>query len=197
MADAAPVADVSASLSVGNLTAKPLSVPRRGAAGKPRVGRQLDAGMASWYGRGFDGRRTASGENFDRDAFTAAHKTLPLGTRVVVRNPRNGKHIEVRINDRGPYTGDRIVDLSEAAARALGLKRRGRGWVVMHAVLPPSVTPNPAVDTAAQAIFDDNPAPPTVSSATSVKKSTVVPMPRLAAAGETPAMTSQVSVSIQ
>jgi rare lipoprotein A len=101
-----------------------------------RLGRELDEGMASWYGPHFYGRRTASGERFDRGAFTAAHKTLPLGARVVVSNPRTGKQIVVRINDRGPYFGNRILDLSEAAAKALGLKARGSDWVVMNEVLP-------------------------------------------------------------
>jgi rare lipoprotein A len=115
-----------------------------------RLGRELDEGIASWYGPRFHGRRTASGERFNRDALTAAHKTLPLGARVMVSNPRTGKQIVVRINDRGPYLGNRILDLSEAAAQALGLKARGRDWVVMNEVLPPAGDPTAAADVSAE-----------------------------------------------
>ena len=76
--------------------------------------------MASWYGRQHHGKRTASGEPYDMNALTAAHRSLPLGTRVVVTNLDNGRSIEVRINDRGPYTDGRVIDLSYAAARRLG-----------------------------------------------------------------------------
>ena len=82
-------------------------------------------GRASWYGKRFHGRRTASGERFDMHALTAAHKTLPFGTRVRVRSVRTGKEVVVRINDRGPYTHQRIIDLSHAAATALGVRERG------------------------------------------------------------------------
>ena len=95
-------------------------------------GRVLEQGRASWYGADFQGRRTASGERFDMHALTAAHKTLPFGTRVLVRNPRNGKQVVVRINDRGPFSRDRIIDLSHAAARHLGLDASGHGHVVLH-----------------------------------------------------------------
>lgn len=76
-------------------------------------------GMASWYGPGFHGRRTASGERFNQNAMTAAHKTLPLGSIVRVTNLETGESVIVRINDRGPYSGGRIIDLSKGAARAI------------------------------------------------------------------------------
>jgi len=82
-------------------------------------------GMASYYGARFAGRRTASGERFDPRALTAAHPELPFGTRVRVTNLDNGRSITVRINDRGPFAGGRIVDLSWGAARALDMLRRG------------------------------------------------------------------------
>jgi rare lipoprotein A len=75
-------------------------------------------GLASWYG---ESQMTASGERFNKQALTAAHRTLPLGTRVRVTNTRNGKSVVVRINDRGPYGNHRIIDLSEAAARRLDM----------------------------------------------------------------------------
>lgn len=97
-------------------------------------GKVLQSGKASWYGPGFHGRKTANGERFNMYELTAAHKTLPLGTRIKVLNPANGKEVVVRINDRGPYAHGRILDLSKAAASQLGLINRGHGDVVLHAL---------------------------------------------------------------
>ena len=82
-------------------------------------------GMASWYGPGFHGRRSASGEVFNQHALTAAHRTLPFGTRVRVTNVRTGQDVVVRINDRGPFGHGRIIDLSAGAAAEIGLQRMG------------------------------------------------------------------------
>lgn len=82
-------------------------------------------GLASWYGPRFHGRRTASGEIFNRRALTAAHRTLPFGTRVCVRSQLTGRAVVVRINDRGPFTGNRVIDLSQAAAQELGMQGLG------------------------------------------------------------------------
>lgn len=82
-------------------------------------------GWASYYARAHDGLRTASGERYDMDELTAAHRTLPFGTRVRVTNLENGRQVVVRINDRGPFRKGRILDLSYAAARRLGLLGRG------------------------------------------------------------------------
>jgi rare lipoprotein A len=81
----------------------------------------LQGGKASWYGPGFHGRRTASGERFNTNAMTAAHKTLPFGTKVKVTNKKTGQSVVVRINDRGPYAHGRVIDLSKASARAIGI----------------------------------------------------------------------------
>ncbi|MEM9482953.1 MAG: septal ring lytic transglycosylase RlpA family protein [Cyanobacteria bacterium P01_F01_bin.116] len=86
-------------------------------------------GMASWYGPGFHGRTSASGESFNQYAMTAAHRTLPFGTQVRVTNLNNGRQVVVRINDRGPYSHGRIIDLSAAAAGAIGLRSAGVGPV--------------------------------------------------------------------
>lgn len=86
-------------------------------------------GQASWYGPGFHGRYTASGEVFNQNAMTAAHRTLPFGTRVRVTNLNNNRQVTVRINDRGPFSRGRVIDLSAAAARAIGLQRAGVGPV--------------------------------------------------------------------
>jgi rare lipoprotein A len=86
----------------------------------PVVGGRQE-GVASWYGPGFHGRRTANGEIYDQYELTAAHQTLPLGTRVMVTSLSNGRSVEVRINDRGPFVDGRIVDLSYAAASVIGM----------------------------------------------------------------------------
>lgn len=106
--------------------------PSESLSSAPEAGPSTDAtseiierGRASWYGSRFHGRRTASGEPFDKNALTAAHKTLPFGTRVRVRSLRNGREVVVRINDRGPFTRGRVIDLSQAAMKALGLGTHG------------------------------------------------------------------------
>ena len=92
-------------------------------------GEELGTGMASYYGRELLGRRTASGERFDPTDLTAAHRTLPFGSKVRVTNPRSGKSVVVRINDRGPFARGRLIDVSEAAARRIGLVAMGYGPV--------------------------------------------------------------------
>ena len=93
------------------------------------AGSAIDGGMASYYGRRFHGRPTASGERFDMNQLTAAHRTLPFGSLVRVTNPANGRSVTVRINDRGPFHGGRVIDLSRSAAEQLGLIARGSGRV--------------------------------------------------------------------
>lgn len=92
----------------------------------------LQRGTASWYGPGFHGRRTASGERYDQNAMTAAHRTLPMGTTVTVRNLENGRTVRVRINDRGPYKRGRVIDLSRAAARSLDIVEDGLAPVAIE-----------------------------------------------------------------
>ncbi len=87
-------------------------------AGRPG---DRERGLASWYGPGFHGRQTANGETYDMHAMTAAHKSLPFDTVVEVRNRDNGRRTRVRINDRGPFVRGRIIDLSRAAAEAIGM----------------------------------------------------------------------------
>jgi rare lipoprotein A len=86
-------------------------------------------GQASWYGAAHHGKRTASGAIYDQTKLTAAHRSLPFGTRVQVTNLSNGKSVEVEITDRGPYAGNRIIDLSRAAASALGMIESGTATV--------------------------------------------------------------------
>lgn len=87
------------------------------------------SGMASYYADKFNGRRTANGERFDNTAMTAAHPSLPFGTLIEVTNMRNGKKVVVRVNDRGPYTHARVLDLSKNAARQLGMHNTGTAKV--------------------------------------------------------------------
>lgn len=86
----------------------------------PQPGTFEQTGEASWYGRQHHGKPTASGETYDMHKLTAAHPTLPLGTRILVTNLDNGRTVEVRVNDRGPFVSGRVLDLSYAAARKLG-----------------------------------------------------------------------------
>jgi rare lipoprotein A len=95
------------------------------AAAASTAGGAVESGKLAWYGRKFEGRRTASGQRYDADAMTMAHRTLPFGTMVKVTNPANGKSVVLRVNDRGPTQGDRVGDVSLAAARKLGMTRAG------------------------------------------------------------------------
>jgi len=90
----------------------------------PEPGTRID-GLASWYGQQHQGRPTASGEAFDKNQLTAAHRTLPFGTRLRVTNVENGKTVVVRVNDRGPHVPGRVLDLSYRAAQALGMTDAG------------------------------------------------------------------------
>jgi len=99
---------------------------------KLEAGREYQRGMASWYGPGFHGRRTASGERFNSYDMTAAHRSLPFGTRLRVVNESNGRSVVVRVNDRGPFAHRRIIDLAKGPAQALGLTAAGTGYVSLH-----------------------------------------------------------------
>jgi rare lipoprotein A len=91
--------------------------------------RGAQVGIASWYGPGFHGRQTASGQRYDMYAMTAAHRSLPFGTRVRVTNLENARSVVLTINDRGPFVGGRIVDVSKRAAQMLGFERKGKAKV--------------------------------------------------------------------
>jgi rare lipoprotein A len=99
--------------------------------------RYIQYGNASWYGRKFHGKKTASGERFNKQSFTGAHKQLPFGTIIRVTNLRNGRDVYVRINDRGPFVSGRIVDISRAAAEAIGFRNRGVAKVRVEVVSLP------------------------------------------------------------
>ena len=156
----------------------------------PVVDRQpfRQRGLASWYGRKFQGQKTASGEPYDMFKMTAAHKTLPIPSYAKVTNLANGKSVVVRINDRGPFHSGRIIDLSYAAAAKIGLAAKGSGMVEVERVFQPpkddrmapapeaprqasasgegaSPVPTPASSTLTQVAPDatsDSPAPPAI-----------------------------------
>lgn len=100
-----------------------------------------ETGIASWYGDQFHGRPTANGESFDMNALTAAHKTLPLPSKVRVTNLDNGRSLVLRVNDRGPFVGDRIIDVSRRAAQLLGFEQAGLARVEVSLVEPPGGEP--------------------------------------------------------
>ena len=108
----------------------------------------MQLGVASWYGPGFHGNRTANGEIYDQYELTAAHPSLPLGTRAMVTNLANGRSVEVRINDRGPFVGGRAIDLSYAAAHTLAMIGPGTAPVRIE-VLGPLAPPVPRLVAAA------------------------------------------------
>jgi rare lipoprotein A len=105
-------------------------------------GQYVEEGVASWYGVPFNGRRTSNGEIYDMHTMTAAHRTLPFNTIVRVTNLRNGKQAEVRINDRGPFVANRIIDLSLAASQAIDMVGTGTAQVRLEII---SATANPTV----------------------------------------------------
>lgn len=103
-----------------------------GSISKAGLGQEFQRGTASWYGPGFQGRKTASGERFNSYDMTAAHRSLPFGTRLRVVNESNGRSVVVRVNDRGPFTHRRVIDLAKGPAQALGLTSTGTGYVSLH-----------------------------------------------------------------
>ena len=94
----------------------------------------VESGLASWYGKPFHGRRTASGEVYDMNAMTAAHKTMPMLSYALVRNPVNGREVVVKVNDRGPFIKGRVLDLSKAAAKNIGMINSGTAKVCYEIV---------------------------------------------------------------
>ncbi|MCW8918768.1 MAG: septal ring lytic transglycosylase RlpA family protein [Gammaproteobacteria bacterium] len=119
----------------------------------------VERGVASWYGKKFHGRKTSNGETYNMYAMTAAHKTLPIPSYLQVTNLDNGKSVVVRVNDRGPFHGNRIIDLSYAAASKLGFAQNGTGKVELRAIEPGQ----PTTITSATADVDTTP-PTTIAS---------------------------------
>jgi rare lipoprotein A len=174
-----------------NLDAIPDAVPRkepRSRYGNPesyevfgrtyRVKRSarghVERGIASWYGPGFHAERTSSGEPYDMYAMTAAHKTLPIPVYARVTNLENGKSVVVRINDRGPFVGDRIIDLSYTAAHKLDMTRKGTAPVEVRVIEPGDDSPPPLPIATATAATPPAPARPVASTSTRADTSSVI-----------------------
>jgi rare lipoprotein A len=115
----------------------PAPVPPVQESAPPEQPTTTQTGMASWYGPGFHGKETASGDTFDQHALTAAHRTLPLGTEATVTNVDTGQSVTVEITDRGPAVKNRQIDLSKAAAKQIGLTKKGVAKVKIEAKTPP------------------------------------------------------------
>jgi len=111
--------------SVAHAQAASAAAPASAAAAGAPTATASESGKIAWYGKKFAGRKTASGEAYNPEALTMAHKTLPFGTLVKVTNPKNDKSVTLRVNDRGPTQADRIGDVSQAAARKLGMVKAG------------------------------------------------------------------------
>jgi rare lipoprotein A len=103
---------------------------------KKEIPKGVQYGIASWYGKDFHGKPTSSGEIYDMYQLTCAHNTLPLGTMVMVTNMENGKSVELKVNDRGPFVKDRIIDLSYAAAQMVGMYEKGTAYVKLEVIGP-------------------------------------------------------------
>jgi len=115
----------AAALSVAAAGAQTAPASAPAAPADAAAAAATETGKLAWYGKKFAGRKTASGEAFNPEALTMAHKTLPFGTLVKVTNPKNGKSVTLRVNDRGPTQADRVGDVSYAAARRLGMLKSG------------------------------------------------------------------------
>ena len=126
-------------IPAGQPAPSPPSGPPPAVERRPAVpGEYVEEGVASWYGVPFHGRRTSNGETYDMHEMTAAHRTLPFGAIVRVTNLRNGKQTEVRINDRGPFVANRVIDLSEAAAQAIEMVGPGTAPVRLEIISGPN-----------------------------------------------------------
>lgn len=110
------------------------AAPPEGSPARSQATGDATSGVAAWYGRKFTGRKTASGKRFDPNAMTAAHRSLPFGTRVKVTNLKNQRSVLLTITDRGPTSQDRIIDVTQAAARKLGFLRAGLAEVSLEVV---------------------------------------------------------------
>jgi len=121
-----------------NQAPNPNAAPAAHSETRPARHHWYQKGIASWYGKFFQGKPTASGQPYNEDAMTCAHRTLPLGSLLRVTNLRNHRSVIVRVNDRGPVPEDRVIDVSKAAADSLGFEQRGIAPVRVELIAPPS-----------------------------------------------------------
>lgn len=162
-------------LTLLSASARPMAPGLKAAPASSTAATTVLRGRASWYSNEFQGRRTTSGERYNRFKYTCAHKTLPFGTRLRVTNVKNGKSVVVRVSDRGPFRHQRILDLSEIAARPLGITECGAATVVAEVVAPatplgPATTPGNLA-----ALYAADPNPSAAFTTYSVAPSLVAP----------------------
>lgn len=165
-------------------TQRPYTVMGRSYTPMTRLEPYKARGIATWYGRRYHGKPTSSGEPYDMYAMTAAHTVLPIPSYVRVTNVANGRSVVVRVNDRGPFIGDRLIDLSYTAAHKLGIIGAGSGMVDVESIIPgitPAAEPPVAVAPAAAPAIETAPLPPPVAAAPPVPVAPTPPAP--AAAG--------------
>ena len=156
-----------------------------------------ETGLASWYGPGFHGKRTANGEVYDMNAMTAAHKTLPMPSVVRVTNLENGRQIKVRINDRGPFVDGRIIDLSRRAAQMLDVERAGTARVRVELIPEDTLTlRNLALDAGGQPPMSDMPGVIAAPRATIVAETLAPPSGTVPAAASMPVSQTASSVRV-
>lgn len=134
----AKTTDNDLSSNTSDQDSNPSVLDRLSTVASDTVRKFKQTGIASWYGHQFNGRKTANGERFDMNAMTAAHRSLPLSCFIRVTNKDNGKSVIVKVNDRGPYVGNRILDLSYGAAQQLGIVGKGMGNVTIERVSSPN-----------------------------------------------------------
>ena len=148
---AAPTGD-AATASTANA-----ATPESPASVAAKARKLVQRGKVSWYGPGFAGRKTASGERFDPGAMTMAHRTLPLGAIVEVTNDANGKRVRLRVNDRGPYRDGRVADVSRAASQRLGFVDEGVTEATLRVVSLPPAAGDPIASDSTERRKDDRP----------------------------------------
>jgi rare lipoprotein A len=161
--------------TLGRATMRPYTVMGRNYTPMTRLEPYKARGIASWYGRRYHGKQTSSGEIYDMYAMTAAHTTLPIPSYVRVTNVANGKSVVLRVNDRGPFIDNRLIDLSYTAAYKLGILGGGSGMVEVESIIPGQPVTPPQPTAAAPAVFA--PAAPPVVNAIDAAPITAIPLP--------------------
>lgn len=162
---------------------RPYTVMGRSYTPMTRIEPYKARGTATWYGRRYHGKQTSSGEPYDMYGMSAAHTILPIPSYVRVTNPANGRSVVVRVNDRGPFIGDRLIDLSYTAAYKLGLLASGSGTVDVEIIIPGTTPPSEPAAPPAPPVAVVNPVPPAVIESAPLPPPVATPAPAAAASG--------------
>lgn len=162
---------------------RPYTVMGRSYTPMTRIEPYKARGTATWYGRRYHGKQTSSGEPYDMYGMSAAHTILPIPSYVRVTNPANGRSVVVRVNDRGPFIGDRLIDLSYTAAYKLGLLASGSGTVDVEIIIPGTTPPPEPAAPPAPPVAVVKPVPPAVIESAPLPPPVATPAPAAAASG--------------